>query len=113
MTIAHMIEFYEPLDRGKQDAGWDGSIMCTNRLAILPRLTHYNIFTSPMVTAVVEPFLDGADGARALKIAKPGSIGASPDTVNIVCLHQHANTVSTARPPPPAATGGPSEECTR
>jgi len=80
MTIAHLIESYELLGGGRQDAGWDGSRMCSNRLAILPGLTHNNFLTSSMVTAMVEPFLDGAP---MLNTVKPGSIGTSPDTVNL------------------------------
>ena len=44
--------------RGKVDAGWDGSGMSNARLAILPATTHYNIYSSPMLAAVVAPFLD-------------------------------------------------------
>ena len=40
---AHIVEFYELMGGGKKDAGWDGSGMSTNRLAILPGVTHYNI----------------------------------------------------------------------
>ncbi len=40
------------------DAGWDGSAMSTARLAILPGTTHYTIYSSPQLSAVVAPFLD-------------------------------------------------------
>jgi hypothetical protein len=33
--------------------------MSRNRLAILPGLTHYDIFLSPLLPATVRPFLDG------------------------------------------------------
>ena len=33
--------------------------MSQNRLAILPNLTHYEVFQSPQLTAVALPFLDG------------------------------------------------------
>ena len=43
---------------GKRDAGWDGSGTSKARLAILPDLTHYNIFSSPALPSTVIPFLD-------------------------------------------------------
>lgn len=53
----HMAQFYELLGGGKKDPGWDGSGMPTARLAILPGLTHYNLFSSPLLAACVETFL--------------------------------------------------------
>ena len=41
---AHMARFYELLGGGQRDAGWDGSQRPTAHLAILPGLTHYDIF---------------------------------------------------------------------
>jgi len=35
--------------------------MVKNRLAILPNLTHYELFMSPAMVATVLPFLDGKD----------------------------------------------------
>jgi len=55
---AHAVEFFELLGGGKRDGGWDGSGMVSSRLCILPGLTHYNIFNSPSLATVVEPFLD-------------------------------------------------------
>ena len=55
---AHIVEFFELLGGGKKDPGWDGSGMSTARLAILPGLTHYNLFSSPALAAAVTPFLD-------------------------------------------------------
>jgi hypothetical protein len=37
--------------------------MSPNRLAILPDLTHYEIFMAPALVATVLPFLDGQSGA--------------------------------------------------
>jgi pimeloyl-ACP methyl ester carboxylesterase len=54
----HIVEFYERLGGGKKDAGWDGSGKSTARLAILPGLTHYDIFMSPALPAAVLPFLE-------------------------------------------------------
>jgi pimeloyl-ACP methyl ester carboxylesterase len=55
---AHAIEFFQLLGGGKKDAGWDGSGMSNARLAILPGLTHYNIFSSAALAPNVLPFLD-------------------------------------------------------
>ena len=58
VRTAHAVAFFELLGGGKVDAGWDGSGMSNARLAILPATTHYNIFSSPTLAAVVAPFLD-------------------------------------------------------
>lgn len=55
---AHAVQFYELLGGGQADAGWDGSNMGRSRLAILPGLTHYTIFSSPTLATTVSPFLD-------------------------------------------------------
>ena len=57
---AHMVEFFELLGGGQQDAGWDGSGMPSARLAILPGVTHYDIFEKPALASAVTPFLDAA-----------------------------------------------------
>lgn len=54
----HEVEFFQLLGGGKKDAGWDGSGMSNARLAILPGVTHYNIFSSPALAPTVTPFLD-------------------------------------------------------
>ena len=57
---SHYVEVFELLDGGLRDGGWMGE----NRprgghaLAILPGLTHYNIFSSPLFVATVLAFLD-------------------------------------------------------
>jgi len=58
VRTAHAVEFFELFGGGKVDAGWDGSGMSNARLAILPAMTHYNIYSSLMLAAVVAPFLD-------------------------------------------------------
>ncbi len=58
VRTAHAVEFFELLGGGKRDAGWDGSGMSQSRLAILPGLTHYDIFSSPVLASTVIPFLD-------------------------------------------------------
>jgi hypothetical protein len=49
---------FELLGGGKKDGGWDGSGVSDARLAILPSLTHYMIFSSPLLASTVTPFLD-------------------------------------------------------
>ncbi len=56
----HIVAFYKLLGGGLRDAGWMREHMSRNRLAILPGLTHYDIFFSPALVATVLPFLDGA-----------------------------------------------------
>ena len=58
VRTAHAVEFFELLGGGKKDGGWDGSGMSNARLAILPGLTHYSIFSSPALPASVTPFFD-------------------------------------------------------
>jgi pimeloyl-ACP methyl ester carboxylesterase len=55
---AHIMEFYGLLGGGKRDAGLDGSGRAVARLAIVPGFTHYTVLSSPMVPALVTPFLD-------------------------------------------------------
>jgi len=60
VRTAHAVQLFELLGGGKKDGGWDGSGMSNARLAILPGLTHYSIFSSPALPASVTPFLDAA-----------------------------------------------------
>lgn len=59
----HVVEFYQLLGGGLRDAGWMRETMSPNRLAILPDLTHYEIFMAPAMARTVRPFLDGHSGA--------------------------------------------------
>ncbi len=59
---AHAVEVFGLLGGGKQDPGWDGSGRPKSKLAILPGLTHYNIFMAPVLAATVIPFLDEPTG---------------------------------------------------
>ena len=58
---SHYVEMFRLLGGGLRDGGWMGE----NRpegghaLAILPGLTHYNIFSSPLLGAVTVAFLEG------------------------------------------------------
>lgn len=56
---AHMVEFYALLGGGLKDAGWMREHMSQNRLAILPGVTHYELFMAPALASTVLPFLDG------------------------------------------------------
>jgi pimeloyl-ACP methyl ester carboxylesterase len=61
----HIVEFYHLLGGGLRDAGWMREHMAQNRLAILPGLTHYDIFLSPTLAHTVLPFLDGQSDAKS------------------------------------------------
>jgi pimeloyl-ACP methyl ester carboxylesterase len=61
----HIVAFYHLLGGGLRDAGWMREHMAQNRLAILPDLTHYDIFLSPSLAYTVRPFLDGKSGTKS------------------------------------------------
>ena len=65
ITPEHIVKFYQLLGGWLQDAGWQRETMAKNRLAILPDLTHYDIFTSPRLPATILPFVDGKSDARS------------------------------------------------
>ena len=57
---SHYVEVFALLDGGVRDGGWmgEGRPKGGHALAILPGLTHYNIFSSPLFAAVILAFLD-------------------------------------------------------
>jgi len=55
---SHAVEFFELLGGGRRDASWDRSGMTRHGLAILPRLTHYDIDVAPILATSVASFLD-------------------------------------------------------
>jgi pimeloyl-ACP methyl ester carboxylesterase len=59
----HVMSFYKLLGGGLKDAGWMREHMSKNRLAILPNLTHYEMFMSPQLVPTVMPFLNGDNSA--------------------------------------------------
>jgi len=61
----HEIKFYQLLGGGLQDAGWQRETLSKNRLAILPDVTHYDIFAAPRLIPTVLPFLDGKSDAKS------------------------------------------------
>ena len=58
VRTAHAVQFFELLGGGKKDGGWDRSGLSKARLAILPGLTHYDVFSSPALLAAATQFLD-------------------------------------------------------
>ena len=65
IRLEHIVEFYRLLGGGLRDAGWQRENLAPNRLAILPDLTHYEIFNAPALGRAVRPFLDGTTGTRS------------------------------------------------
>jgi pimeloyl-ACP methyl ester carboxylesterase len=61
---SHYIEVFGLLDGGIRDGGWmgEGRPKGGHALAILPGLTHYNIFSSPLFSAVTLAFLGDQPG---------------------------------------------------
>ena len=62
---SHYIEVFKLLDGGLRDGGWmgEGRPKGGHALAILPGLTHYNVFASPLFAAAVLAFLDAEQPA--------------------------------------------------
>lgn len=60
----HIVKFYQLLGGGLKDAGWNRENLPRNRLAIVPDLTHYDMFTTPRIAeTVLLRFLKGESGA--------------------------------------------------
>lgn len=55
--LEHVVEFYKLIGGGQRDAGWQREHISTNRLAILPDVTHYELGISPKLVSAIEPFL--------------------------------------------------------
>jgi pimeloyl-ACP methyl ester carboxylesterase len=57
---SHYVEVFKLLDGGLRDGGWmgEGRPRGGHALAILPDLTHYNIFSSPLFAAATLAFLE-------------------------------------------------------
>ncbi len=71
--LEHVVKFYQLLGGGLKDAGWMREHMSPNRLAILPDLTHYEVFLSPAMVHTALAFLNGQSGAGtwAESVANP------------------------------------------
>src|SRR5258706_4065863 len=65
IRLDHVVSFYHLLGGGLMDAGWQREHMSKNRLAILPDLTHYEMFLSPRMATTALPFLNGESGASS------------------------------------------------
>jgi pimeloyl-ACP methyl ester carboxylesterase len=65
IRLDHVVEFYQLLGGGLKDAGWMREHMSENRLAIVPDMTHYELFSAPALARTVLPFLDGESGATS------------------------------------------------
>ena len=61
----HEIKFYQLLGGGLKDAGWNRENMPRNRLAIVPDLTHYDMFATARLADTVLPFLNGRTGGKS------------------------------------------------
>jgi pimeloyl-ACP methyl ester carboxylesterase len=59
IRLDHAAEFYHLLGGALRDAGWQREHMSKNRFAIVPDLTHYEMFASPKMAETVLPFLNG------------------------------------------------------
>jgi pimeloyl-ACP methyl ester carboxylesterase len=68
--LEHIVEFYQLVGGGLRDAGWQREHMSQNRLAILPNVTHYEMYLSPQLVATALPFLDGKTDAPAEQAKK-------------------------------------------
>jgi len=57
---SHYVKVFRLLGGGQRDGGWtgEGRPQGGHALAILPGLTHYNVFSSPLFAAAVLSFLD-------------------------------------------------------
>ena len=55
----HIVQFYQLLGGALRDAGWGREHKSRHQLAILPDVTHYDMFLSPQLVPTVRPFLDG------------------------------------------------------
>ena len=60
---AHFVEVFALLDGGQRDGGWmgEGRPKGGHALAILPGLTHYSLFQSPLFATTALTFLDQDD----------------------------------------------------
>ena len=52
-----VVEFYKLLGGGQRDAGWMREHIAKNRLAILPDVTHYDMFVAPQLVPTMLAFL--------------------------------------------------------
>ncbi|MCG6857891.1 MAG: alpha/beta hydrolase [Salaquimonas sp.] len=65
IRLDHVAEFYHLIGGAQMDAGWMREHMAQNRLAIVPDLTHYEMFTTSRLKGIVLPFIDGISGTKS------------------------------------------------
>lgn len=58
IQIEHIAKFYKTLGGAARDAGLDGSLRASARLAIVPGVTHYDIASKPSTGDLAAAFLD-------------------------------------------------------
>ena len=58
---SHAVEVFGLLGGGQRDGGWQGEGHPVHSLAILPGLTHYTIFASPLLATAALMFLDAPE----------------------------------------------------
>jgi pimeloyl-ACP methyl ester carboxylesterase len=58
MRPDHMVEFYQLLGGGRQDAGMDGAHRPASQWAVIPNTTHYNLLATDAVAKAASAFLD-------------------------------------------------------
>lgn len=63
--LDHEVEFYKLLGGAQKDAGWQREHQSQNRFAVLPDVTHYDMFMAPALVPTVLPFLDGKKGSES------------------------------------------------
>ena len=63
---SHYVEIFALLDGGRRDGGWtgEGRPKGGHALAILPGLTHYNVFASPLLVAAAISFLESPSASE-------------------------------------------------
>jgi hypothetical protein len=66
IKLDHVVSFYNLLGGGLKDAGWMRENMSKNRLAIIPDLTHYEMFLSSRTVNTTMPFLNGESEIQSL-----------------------------------------------
>jgi len=110
VRTAHAVQFFELLGGGKKDGGWDGSGRSNAQLAILPGLTHYTIFSSPVLASTVTPFLDAVmpDGSSTPGTARSTQVrsGTPPSRLTPHIVAENGSNV-----PPPCVGAGLGSYC--
>lgn len=61
--LESIVDFYKLLGGDLRDAGWAREHQSKNRLAILPNVTHYDMFLAPAMATTTLQFFDGETGA--------------------------------------------------